>query len=111
MRVSVLLTVALFALGLAQKLSGQQTAVRIDLTQQTAYLVENGRVALISPIASGKEGWGTPVGRYRVISKDLNHVSGDFGLVVDAYGRIVNPDATPRSRVPARCHYMPAPMP
>jgi hypothetical protein len=62
MRVSVLLTVALFALGLAQKLSGQQTAVRIDLTQQTAYLVENGRVALISPIASGKEGWGTPAG-------------------------------------------------
>ena len=62
MRVSVLLAVALVAIGLAQKLSGQQTAVRIDLTQQTAYLVENGRVALISPIASGKEGWGTPTG-------------------------------------------------
>ena len=111
MRVSVLLTVALFALGLAQKLSGQQTAVRIDLTQQTAYLVENGRVALISPIASGKEGWGTPTGKFRVISKDLNHVSADFGLIVDAYGRSIDPNATPSTPIPPGCRYMPAPMP
>ena len=111
MRVSVLLTVALFALGLAQKLSGQQTAVRIDLTQQTAYLVENGRVALISPIASGKEGWGTPTGKFRIISKDLNHVSADFGLIVDAYGRTIDPNATPSTPVPPGCRYMPAPMP
>src|ERR1700740_925927 len=111
MRVSLLLTVALFALGLAQKLSGQQTAVRIDLTQQTAYLVENGRVALISPIASGKEGWGTPTGKFRVISKDLNHVSADFGLIVDAYGRTIDPNATPSTPVPPSCRYMPAPMP
>ena len=111
MRVSVLLTVALFALGLAQKLSGQQTAVRIDLTQQTAYLVENGRVALSSPIASGKEGWGTPTGKFRVISKDLNHVSADFGLIVDAYGRTIDPNATPSTPVPPGCRYMPAPMP
>jgi len=111
MRVSVLLTVALFALGLAQKLSGQQTAVRIDLTQQTAYLVENGRVALISPIASGKEGWGTPTGKFRVISKDLNHVSADFGLIVDAYGRTIDPNATASTPIPPGCRYMPAPMP
>ena len=111
MRVSVLLTVALFTLGLAQKLSGQQTAVRIDLTQQTAYLVENGRVALISPIASGKEGWGTPAGKFRVISKDLNHVSADFGLIVDAYGRTIDPNATPSTPIPPGCRYMPAPMP
>ena len=111
MRVSVLLTVALFTLGLAQKLSGQQTAVRIDLTQQTAYLVENGRVALISPIASGKEGWGTPTGKFRVISKDLNHVSADFGLIVDAYGRTIDPNATPSTPIPPGCRYMPAPMP
>jgi lipoprotein-anchoring transpeptidase ErfK/SrfK len=111
MRVVAVLAVALVTLGLGANLRAQHTAVLINLTQQTAYLFENGRVALISPIASGKEGWGTPAGRYQVIKKDLNHVSGDFGLVVDAYGRIVNPDATPRSRVPAGCHYMPAPMP
>jgi lipoprotein-anchoring transpeptidase ErfK/SrfK len=111
MRVAAVLVLAMILLGAAPKLSGQQTAVVIDLTQQTAYLLENGRVALVSPIASGKDGWETPTGKFRVINKDLNHVSADFGLVVDYYGRIVNPNATPASPVPAGCHYMPAPMP
>jgi hypothetical protein len=111
MRVPTKLAIALFAIGLAAKLSAQQTAVIISLTEQTAYLIEDGRVAFFSPIASGKEGWGTPTGSFRVISKDLNHRSGNFGLVVDSYGRTVNPNATPGSYVPPGCHYMPAPMP
>jgi hypothetical protein len=103
---------ALVILGAAApELRAQHTAVVINLTEQTAYLLENGRVALVSPIASGKEGWGTPVGRFHIIKKDVNHVSADFGLVVDSYGRIIDPNATPGSRVPPGCHYMPAPMP
>jgi hypothetical protein len=96
---------------LCAKLSAQQTAVIINLSDQTAYLLENGQVAFVSPIASGKDGWGTPTGSFRVISKDLNHRSGNFGLVTDSYGRIVNPNATPGSYVPRGCHYEPAPMP
>jgi lipoprotein-anchoring transpeptidase ErfK/SrfK len=111
MRIAAVLAVAFVGLGPAPKSYAQRTEVIINLTQQTAYLVENGRVALISPIASGKEGWGTPTGRHRIINKDLNHISEDFGSVVDAYGGIVNPNATPRSHVPRGCHYMPAPMP
>ena len=111
MKVATMLAVALVSFGPAPRLGALQSGVVINLTQQTAYLFENGRVALISPIASGKEGWGTPTGRFRIIKKDLNHVSGDFGLVVDSYGRIVSPDATPRSAVPAGCRYIPAPMP
>ena len=106
-----MLVVAVITVASAPKLSGRETAVLINLTEQTAYLLEDGRVALISPIASGKEGWGTPAGRFRIIQKDLNHVSGFFGQVVDANGGIVNPNATPSSRVPAGCKYMPAPMP
>jgi hypothetical protein len=102
---------ALIILGAAPELHAQHTAVVINLTEQTAYLLQNGRVALVSPIASGKEGWGTPVGRFHIIKKDVNHVSADFGLVVDSYGRIIDPNATPGSRVPPGCHYMPAPMP
>jgi L,D-transpeptidase catalytic domain len=111
MRVAALLVVALVALGSAQRLSGQETSVLIDLTKQTAYLLENGRLALVSPIASGKDGWGTPTGKFRVINKDATHTSADFGLIVDAYDRIVDPNATPSTRVPAGCHYEPAPMP
>ncbi|HXM01967.1 MAG TPA: L,D-transpeptidase [Chthoniobacterales bacterium] len=111
MKATTRLALALVILGLTPELRAQRTAVLFNLTEQTAYLLENGRAALVSPIASGKEGWGTPTGRFQIIKKDLNHVSGDFGLVVDSYGRIVNPNATPGSPVPVGCHYMPAPMP
>ena len=111
MKATTMLALAAVILGAAPKLHAQRTGIVINLTEQTAYLLENGRVALVSPIASGKEGWGTPTGRFHIIKKDINHVSADFGLVVDSYGRIVNPNATPSSPVPAGCHYMPAPMP
>jgi lipoprotein-anchoring transpeptidase ErfK/SrfK len=111
MRIAAKLAIALCAIGLTPKVSAQQTAVIINLTEQTAYLLQDGRVALISPVSSGKEGWGTPTGSFKVISKDWNHKSGDFGLIGDSYGRIVNPNATPRTRVPQGCHYIPAPMP
>ena len=111
MRGFAFLVVALCALASAQKLSGQEISVLLDLTKQTAYLLENGRVALVSPIASGKDGWGTPTGQFHVINKDATHTSADFGLIVDPYGRIFDPNATPATRVPAGCHYEPAPMP
>ena len=111
MRIATRLAIVLFAIGLAPKLDAQQTAVIINLTEQTAYLLENGQVAFISPIASGKEGRDTPTGSFRIISKDLNHQSRSYGLVGDSHGRIVNSNATPGSHVPAGCHYIPAPMP
>src|ERR1700739_4977435 len=111
MRAATKLAIALSTIALCMKLSAQQTAVIISLTEQTAYLLEDGRVAFASPIASGKEGWGTPIGSFKVISKDLNHQSGNFGLVSDSYGRIVNPNAIPGSYVPPGCRYIPAPMP
>jgi lipoprotein-anchoring transpeptidase ErfK/SrfK len=111
MKATAVSVLALVVLGAAPEVQAQRTSVIINLTEQAAYLLENGRVTLVSPIASGKEGWGTPVGRYHITNKDLNHVSADFGLVVDSYGRIVDPNATPATRVPPGCHYMPAPMP
>jgi lipoprotein-anchoring transpeptidase ErfK/SrfK len=111
MKFAIRVAIALFAFGLVGRVTAQQARVIIDLTEQAAYLVEDGRVAIVSPIASGKEGWGTPTGNFRIISKDLNHRSGSFGLIVDHFGRIVNPNASPGSRVPAGCQYLPAPMP
>ena len=111
MRVATKLAVILCTVGLCTKVSAQQSQVIINLSEQTACLFQNGRLAFVSPIASGKEGWGTPIGSFKVISKDLNHQSGNFGLVTDAYGRIVNPNATPGSYVPPGCRYVPAPMP
>jgi hypothetical protein len=111
MKVAAKLAIALLTIALSAKLSAQQTAVIINLTEQTAYLFKNGRVALVSPIASGKEGWDTPIGNFTVLRKDLNHQSGTFGLITDSYGRIVNPNAVPGSYVPPGYHYLAAPMP
>jgi len=111
MRVATKLAIALSTIALCTTLTAQQTAVIISLTEQTAYLLENGRVAFVSPIASGKEGRDTPTGSFKVISKDLNHASRSYGLVGDSHGRIVNSNATPSSHVPPGCHYIPAPMP
>src|SRR5215831_6844974 len=91
--------------------AASQTKVIIDLSEQRAYLVEQERVTLVSPIASGKPGWLTPTGDFRIFNKDVDHQSRSFGSVIDAYGRVVNSNATPSSRVPRGCHYRPAPMP
>jgi lipoprotein-anchoring transpeptidase ErfK/SrfK len=88
-----------------------KTRVIINLSEQRAYLVEQGQVTLISPIVSGKPGWSTPTGNFSILSKDIGHRSRSFGSVVNASGRVVNSNATAASRVPAGCHFRPAPMP
>src|SRR5438132_525685 len=46
------------------------TSVEIDLQQQTAYLIENGRAVLSAPISSGREGHLTETGSFKVIDKE-----------------------------------------
>ena len=87
------------------------TRVIINLSEQRAYLIEGGKVSLISPIASGKPGWSTPTGNFSVISKDIDHRSQSFGSVVDGSGMIATSNATPGTYVPPGFHYRPAPMP
>jgi lipoprotein-anchoring transpeptidase ErfK/SrfK len=90
---------------------GPGTRVIINLSEQRAYLIENGKVSLISPIASGKAGWSTPTGNFSVISKDIDHHSQSFGSVIDSSGQFATLNATPDTYVPPGCHYQPAPMP
>ena len=88
-----------------------ESRVIINLSDQSASLIEGGRTILVSPIASGKPGWSTPRGNFSIFNKDIDHRSRSFGSVVDAYGRVVNSNATPSSHVPRGGHYQPAPMP
>jgi|ERR1700686_2645885 lipoprotein-anchoring transpeptidase ErfK/SrfK len=90
---------------------GPGTRVIINLSEQRAYLIENGKVSLISPIASGKAGWSTPTGNFSVMSKDIDHHSQSFGSVIDSSGQIATSNATPDTNVPPGFHYRPAPMP
>jgi lipoprotein-anchoring transpeptidase ErfK/SrfK len=108
---SIALLIALPAVAWVSSAAASQTKVIINLSEQRAYLVEQGRVTLVSPIASGKPGWSTPTGNFSIFNKDIDHRSRSFGSVIDADGRVVNSNATPNSRVPRGCHYCSAPMP
>jgi lipoprotein-anchoring transpeptidase ErfK/SrfK len=88
-----------------------QTIVVINLSEQKAYLIEQDKVILVSPISTGRHGWATPRGNFSVISKDIDHRSRSFGSVVNAGGRVVNSNATPASYVPPGGHFRSAPMP
>jgi lipoprotein-anchoring transpeptidase ErfK/SrfK len=102
---------ALFAFLLGSVGLASETRVIINLSDQRASLIQQGRVTLVSPIASGKPGWSTPTGTFRIFNKDFDHRSRSFGSVIDAYGRVVDSNATPSSHVPRGGHYQPAPMP
>jgi lipoprotein-anchoring transpeptidase ErfK/SrfK len=87
-----------------------QTAIEIDLQEQTAFLIRNGRVALATPIASGRYGHLTPTGSFKVIEKERNHFSTIYGKIVDARGNTVVADADADMRVPPGGKFIPAPM-
>ena len=73
MFIRLLLTVAL-AFGF---LSAGKSIV-IDLTKQEAYAYENGRKVMSGWVSTGKYGHRTPTGHFRILEKDLRHVSSKY---------------------------------
>jgi hypothetical protein len=63
-----------------------QTSVEIDLEEQMAYLLQNGRVALASPISSGRYGHLTEKGSFKVLENERTHYSSMYGKIVDSHG-------------------------
>ena len=88
-----------------------ETSVEIDLQEQRAYLLQNGRPVLASPISSGRYGHLTGTGSFKVVEKERNHYSSIYGKIVDASGRTVVADADVDMKVPRGCRFVPAPMP
>jgi len=88
-----------------------KVAIRIDLNQQIATYTRGGRPIGWSYVATGKEGHDTSPGSYTITEKIVDKYSGSYGWIEDGYGNVVNGDATPGSRVPSGCRYVPAPMP
>src|SRR5947208_4214847 len=87
-----------------------QTAVEIDLQEQAAYLIQDGRVVLATPIASGRYGHLTPTGSFKIIEKERNHYSSMYGKIVNARGNTIVSDADADMPVPPGGKFVPAPM-
>ncbi len=83
----------------------------VNLRSQRASLYHEGKLVAVSPISSGREGKGTPVGRFQVIEKDVDHRSSLYGNYVRD-GKVVmeNVDIRKASR-PAGAKFVGVPMP
>ena len=86
------------------------TSVEIDLEEQTAYLLQNGRPVLATPISSGRYGHLTERGAFKILEKERSHYSSMYGKIVDAHGNTIVADADADMRVPPGGKFIPAPM-
>src|SRR5882724_6228884 len=87
-----------------------ETSVEIDLQEQMAYLLQNGRPVLASPISSGRYGHLTKTGSFKVIEKERTHYSSMYGKIVDGRGNTIVADADADMSVPRGGKFIPAPM-
>ena len=89
-----------------------KASVVVKLSEQKAYLRRGGEVVAVAHVSTGREGYHTPTGRFRVIRKDRDHRSSIYGDYVDRSGSIVKANVDVRkSRKPPGARYRGAPMP
>jgi len=67
-------------------------SILIRLGEQKAYFRRGDTIVGTTDISTGREGYRTPTGSFRVTQKSRNHVSNLYGDYVDSYGNIVVPN-------------------
>lgn len=92
--------------------SSGSPSIRINLSEQKAYFYKGSRLVGVSLISSGKRGFSTSPGHFRVLAKRPNHRSSIYGSYVDSStGRVVKADVdTRKHRRPPGTHYRGAKM-
>ncbi len=89
----------------------EPVSVKINLTSQKAIVKRGDRQIAWCYVATGKEGRGTPAGKYYVMEKITDKYSNKYGWVQNEAGVVTNADAHPGVRVGPGEKYYPAPMP
>lgn len=87
-------------------------SIEIVISDQRAYFYKGQQLVGALVISSGKKGFETPPGKYKVIQKDKDHVSNLYGDYVDDEGEIVqaNVDVT-KDPMPPDAEFQGAKMP
>jgi lipoprotein-anchoring transpeptidase ErfK/SrfK len=89
--------------------ANRSIVVRLD--EQKAYLYHNGRLVAVSSVSTGREGYATPAGKYRVVQKDIDHRSTIYGAYV-RNGKVVKANVNvKKDKKPAGAVFVGAPMP
>lgn len=96
---------------LPERHSGRPSIV-VSLRAQEAYLYRGKNRTASSRISSGREGYRTPIGRFRVIRKDEDHRSSLYGDYVNASGKVVKANVdSRRGHKPPHSHFLGTSMP
>lgn len=67
--------------------------IRLRIGEQKAYFYKGDHLVGVSIISTGREGFGTPSGSFKIQQKDRHHVSSRYGDYVDAAtGEVVKKD-------------------
>ena len=87
--------------------------IRIRLGEQKAFFYKGSQLVGVSILSTGREGFGTPYGSYKIVQKDRDHVSSRFGDYVDKKtGEVVKKDVDRlKDPMPAGTKYDGAKMP
>jgi len=67
-------------------------SIVIKLGHQRAYFYKAGQLVGVSTISTGREGFGTPRGSFKIMQKDKDHASSLYGDYVDGRGGILKRD-------------------
>lgn len=70
-------------------LSGSPS-IKINLREQRAYFYKGRELAGVSPVSTGRPGYDTPTGSFRITQKSPRHRSNLYGDYVDAQGNVVS---------------------
>ena len=67
-------------------------SISISLSEQRAYFYKAQELVGVSVISTGREGFGTPMGQYKLLQKDRTHKSSLYGDYVDREGNVIQKD-------------------
>ena len=94
-----------------ERAGSEHLSIVVSLSKQRVYLLVGGKVAVDSPISSGRRSGWTPKGNFSILEKDPNHYSSLYGNFVDRSGSVVRSGVSSRhDSAPSGTHFSGAPM-
>ncbi len=68
--------------------SEPDTLVTVDLSSQRAWVMKNGSIINSTAVSTGRQGYGTPAGRYVITDKHTSHVSTLYHVAMPWFMRL-----------------------
>ncbi len=87
-------------------------SIVIELSEQQASFYKDDKLVGVSAVSTGREGFGTPTGRYKITQKNANHASNLYGDYVSPQGDVlVRNVGINKDPMPPGARFVGSPMP